>query len=112
MRVYIFLRFFRYDIYCSNGYQKFEEGLSSVTTEVKGIAYTNLSLHFPIKSKNKTVYNQGPQIWDSADYVTPAEVRYMIVTEIHGYTEGSQMCPNLFIALLIQFTSNEFDDRV
>lgn len=68
----------------TKGYQKFDEGLSSVTTEVKGVAYTDLSLHFPIKNKGQTVYNQGPQIWDSADYVTPAEVRYTI------YRTGTQ----------------------
>ena len=83
---YTFLQFFRYAIVYKKGYQKFDEGLSSVTTKVKGIAYTNLSLHFPVKYKNKTtrVFNQGPQTWDSADYVTPAEVRYRHMQTIHS----------------------------
>ena len=52
-------------------------GLSSVMTKVKGVAETNLSIHYPTRIKNKTttiVYNQGPRTWDSTDYVSPAEV--------------------------------------
>ena len=86
-----FLRFFRYAIVYKKGYQKFDEGLSSVTIKVKGIAYTNLSLHFRIKNKNKTlVYNQGPRAWDSADYVTPAEVRFIINLVINSDAIFSQ----------------------
>ena len=50
-----------------------------MTTKVKGIAYTNLSLHSPVMYKNTSkveVFNQGLQTWDAADYVTPPEVRY------------------------------------
>ena len=51
-------------------------GLSSVTIKVKGVAQTNLSIHYPIKNKTTQwrVFNQGNRTWDSADYVIPAEV--------------------------------------
>ncbi|CAB3990047.1 P2X purinoceptor 4-like [Paramuricea clavata] len=65
-----------YAIIYKKGYQKFDVGLSSVTTKVKGVVQTNLSINYPIRVENKTtwgVFNQGPRTWDSADYVTPAE---------------------------------------
>ena len=68
---------YRYAIIYSKGYQKFDDGLSSVTTKVKGIAYTNLSIDYPVTNQGKTVHgslDQGPRTWDSADYIHPAEV--------------------------------------
>ncbi|XP_028400435.1 P2X purinoceptor 4-like [Dendronephthya gigantea] len=65
-----------YAIIYSKGYQKFDDGLSSVTTKVKGIAQTNLSIDYPVTVQGKTVYrtlDQGPRTWDSADYIHPAE---------------------------------------
>ena len=50
-------------------------GLSSITIKVKGVAQTNLSIHYPIKNKTTWgVFNQGHRTWDSADFVTPPEV--------------------------------------
>jgi P2X purinoceptor 4 len=49
-----------------------EKPYSSVTTKVKGVAFTNLT------AKNGTfpLYG-GPHVWDDADYVIPPEVRNM-----------------------------------
>ena len=74
----------------------FDEGLSSVTTKVKGIAHTNLSLHSPVIYKNTSkaeVFNQGLQTWDAADYVTPPEVRFSYMNEtIHSSIRALCIC--------------------
>ena len=54
-----------YAIIYKKGYQTFDQVQSSVTSKVKGVAFTNLSHSDPAI---------GTRIWDTADYVVPAEV--------------------------------------
>ena len=47
------------------GYDQFEDVLSTVTTKVEGLAYTN----------GTGIYeNAGNRVWDSSDYVIPPQV--------------------------------------
>ena len=69
--------FFSYVIVYKRGYQAFDVGLSSVTTKLKGTAFTNLSIKFPVNVSNGTESGKlfdGPRVWDSSDYVIPPEV--------------------------------------
>ena len=62
-----------YVIIYKKGYQEKEKPYSSVTTKLKGVSFTNLTL----KSGSFPYYG-GPFVWDEADYVVPPEVRIMI----------------------------------
>ncbi|RDD40737.1 P2X purinoceptor 4 [Trichoplax sp. H2] len=53
-----------YAIVYKKGYQIFDQVQSSVTSKVKGVAFTNFSQSDP---------SIGTRIWDTADYVVPAE---------------------------------------
>ena len=55
----------RYAIIYNKGYQKTEEVVSTVTTRVEGIGYTNGSGIYE---------NAGDRVWDSSDYVIPPQV--------------------------------------
>ena len=54
-----------YAIVIKQGYNEFEEVLSTVTTKVEGLGYTNGTGRFE---------NAGNRVWDSSDYVIPPQV--------------------------------------
>lgn len=58
---------FRYVLVYKKGYQEFDIIHSSVTTKVKGVAFSNHS--------NDT--NVGRRTWDVADYVIPPQVIFL-----------------------------------
>lgn len=63
-----------YVIIYKKGYQDKEKPYSSVTTKLKGVSFTNLTL------KNGSFpYYGGPHVWDEADYVVPPEVSVIIL---------------------------------
>ena len=55
-----------YVILYNKGYQEFEDVESAATTKLKGVAYTDMSLHVP---------QVAGRTWDVADYVIPPQVR-------------------------------------
>ncbi|XP_077995539.1 P2X purinoceptor 4-like isoform X3 [Glandiceps talaboti] len=69
------------------GYQDFDDVVSTVTTKVKGVSYTNLSAVDPeyITVNDTTPYDR---LWDVADYIIPPQMQNsffvmtnMIITE-------------------------------
>jgi len=54
-----------YTIIYEKGYQQTEDVVSSVTTKVRGLGYTNGSGLYE---------NAGDRVWDSSDYVIPPQV--------------------------------------
>uniref|UniRef100_A0A3P9HS85 Uncharacterized protein n=1 Tax=Oryzias latipes TaxID=8090 RepID=A0A3P9HS85_ORYLA len=65
------------------GYQETDSVISTVTTKVKGFAYTNTS-------------DMDPRMWDVADYVIPVIVRFLILTNLVVTPEQTQShCPEL-----------------
>ena len=85
-----------YVIVYEKGYQKFDEGLATVTTKVKGIGYTNLSIRYPVRIKNRTTsraYNQGPRAWDSTDYVKGYDDVFVMTNMIITPVQTQGKCP-------------------
>ena len=75
--LYWFYSYYSFAIVRNQGYDEFEDVLSTVTTKVKGIGYTNGSGPFE---------NAGDRVWDSSDYVIPPQVimdHMMQPTSVH-----------------------------
>lgn len=65
------LRCYRYVCVVQKAYQETDSVISTVTTKVKGFAYTNTS-------------DMEPRFWDVADYVIPPQVvQNHLITETH-----------------------------
>ena len=59
------LLYYRFAIVLEKGYAEFEDVLSTVTTKVEGLDYTD----------GAGIYeNVGNRVWDSSDYVIPPQV--------------------------------------
>ena len=59
------LLYYRFAIVLEKGYDEFEDVLSTVTTKVEGLDYTD----------GTGIYeNVGNRVWDSSDYVIPPQV--------------------------------------
>ncbi|XP_031551512.1 P2X purinoceptor 4-like [Actinia tenebrosa] len=74
------------------GYQETEKPYSSVTTKVKGVSFTNLTL----KSGKQFPLYGGPHVWDDADYVIPPEENgaFFIATDMIITPDQTQsICP-------------------
>ncbi|XP_046841172.1 P2X purinoceptor 4-like [Xenia sp. Carnegie-2017] len=90
-----------YVIIYKKGYQSVDVGLSSVVTKVKGTAFTNLSIQFPIKIGNESKPNilfDGPRNWDSSDYVIPHQendVVFIMTNMIITPRQQQGTCPEL-----------------
>jgi len=53
----------------NKGYAEFEDVVSTVTTKVEGLDYTNGSGNFS---------NAGQRVWDSSDFVIPPQVSSLL----------------------------------
>jgi len=56
---------FSFAIYLQKGYADFEDVVSTITTKVEGVDYTDGTGNFT---------NAGNRVWDSSDYVIPPQV--------------------------------------
>ncbi|XP_070573245.1 P2X purinoceptor 4-like isoform X3 [Ptychodera flava] len=72
-----------YVIVLSKGYQEFDNVISTVTTKVKGVSYTNLSALDPavVTVDDTTPYDR---LWDVADYIIPPQMQnsFFIMTNM------------------------------
>ncbi|XP_077987816.1 P2X purinoceptor 4-like [Glandiceps talaboti] len=86
---------FGYVIVYQKGYQDFDDVVSSVTTKVKGVSYTNLSAVDPgmLTVNDTTPYDR---LWDVADYVIPPQMQnsFFVMTNMIITTDQTQgTCP-------------------
>ncbi|KAK3710786.1 hypothetical protein QZH41_014009, partial [Actinostola sp. cb2023] len=82
----------RYVIIYKKGYQEKQKPYSSVTTKLKGVSFTNLTL----KKHGSFPFYSGPHVWDEADYVVPPEESnaFFVITNLIITPDQKQdVCP-------------------
>ncbi|NP_001161641.1 purinergic P2X-like receptor [Saccoglossus kowalevskii] len=84
-----------YVIVYQKGYQEFDDVVSTATTKVKGVSYTNLS---NVDPANLTVDDTTPydRLWDVADYVIPPQMHssFFVMTNMIITVDQTQgKCP-------------------
>ncbi|KAL3313992.1 purinergic receptor P2X, ligand-gated ion channel, partial [Cichlidogyrus casuarinus] len=82
IQVGILIYFIMWIMMKERGYQKKDKAISGVTTEVRGLAWTNLD-------PSAVIYASGPRIWDNGDYSIPPQQNagFFVVTRISAMIE-------------------------
>ena len=66
-------------VYIDHGAQDTDTALSAVTTNVRGVLYTNLSTMFGINVTSENLKPLDGRVWDAVDYVNPSQVSAIII---------------------------------